>query len=48
VPLLVKSGRVARETYETPRAFVPAVRNVVTCYLVAVLLVIAGLLVHAT
>jgi len=48
VPLLVKSGRVARATYETPRAFVPAVRNVVTCYLVAVLLVIAGLLVHAT
>ena len=47
VPLLVKSGRVARTTYETPRAFVPAVRNVVTCYLVAVLLVIAGLLVHA-
>jgi 1,4-dihydroxy-2-naphthoate octaprenyltransferase len=48
VPLLVKSGRIARATYETPRAFVPAVRNVVTCYLVAVLLVIAGLLVHAT
>src|SRR6185312_7201491 len=24
VPLLVKSGRVARTTYETPRAFVPA------------------------
>ena len=47
VPLLVKSGRVARATYETPRAFVPAVRNIVTCYLVAVLLVIAGLLVHA-
>ena len=47
VPLLVKSGRVARITYETPRAFVPAVRHVVTCYLVAVLLVIAGLLVHA-
>jgi 1,4-dihydroxy-2-naphthoate octaprenyltransferase len=48
VPLLVKSGRIARATYETPRAFVPAVRNIVTCYLVAVLLVIAGLLVHAT
>jgi 1,4-dihydroxy-2-naphthoate octaprenyltransferase len=47
VPLLVKSGRVARATYETPRAFVPAVRNVVSCYLVAVLLVIAGLLVNA-
>jgi len=47
VPLLVKSGRVARTTYETPRAFVPAVRSIVTCYLGAVLLVIAGLLVHA-
>jgi 1,4-dihydroxy-2-naphthoate octaprenyltransferase len=47
MPLLVKSGRVARATYETPRAFVPAVRNIVTCYLVAVLLVIAGLLVRA-
>ncbi|HZW74767.1 MAG TPA: prenyltransferase [Caldimonas sp.] len=47
VPLLVKSGRVARATHETPRAFVPAVRSIVTCYLVAVLLVIAGLLVKA-
>ncbi len=47
VPLLVKSGRVARTTYETPRAFVPAVRHIVACYLVAVLLLIAGLLVHA-
>lgn len=47
LPLLVASGRVARTTYESPRAFVPAVRNIVTCYLVAVLLVIAGLLVHA-
>jgi len=47
VPLLVKSGRIARTTYETPRAFVPAVRSIVSCYLVAVLLVIAGLLVHA-
>jgi len=47
VPLLVQSGRVARRTYETPRAFVPAVRKIVACYLVAVLLLIAGLLVHA-
>ncbi|HEY3634151.1 MAG TPA: prenyltransferase [Caldimonas sp.] len=47
VPLLVKSGRVARTTYETPRAFVPAVRHIVACYLVAVLLLTAGLLVHA-
>jgi 1,4-dihydroxy-2-naphthoate octaprenyltransferase len=47
VPLLVKSGRVARTTYETPRAFVPAVRHIVACYLVAVLLLTAGLLVPA-
>lgn len=47
VPLLVKSGRIARTTYETPRAFVPAVRHIVACYLVATLLLTAGLLVHA-
>jgi len=47
LPLLVESGRIARTTYETPRAFVPAVRNIVACYLVAVLLLTAGLLAHA-
>ena len=45
VPLLVKSGRAARTTYESPRAFVPAVRAIVACYLVAVLLFSAGILV---
>ena len=45
LPLLVESGRTALATYETPRAFVPAVRRIVTCYLVAVLLFTAGLLV---
>ena len=45
-PLLVESGRVARSTYETPRAFVPAVRNIIACYLVATLLLTAGILVH--
>ena len=44
--VLVESGRVARSTYESPRAFVPAVRNIVACYLVAVLLLTAGILVH--
>ncbi|MFH1725788.1 MAG: prenyltransferase [Elusimicrobiota bacterium] len=34
VPLLVLSARAAFETYDTPRAFVPAVRSVVLCYLV--------------
>jgi 1,4-dihydroxy-2-naphthoate octaprenyltransferase len=47
VPLLVESGRVARSTYESPRAFVPAVRNIVACYLVAVLLLTAGIIVQA-
>jgi 1,4-dihydroxy-2-naphthoate octaprenyltransferase len=46
LPLLLESGRIARATCETPRAFVPAVRNIVGCYLVAVLLLIAGILVH--
>ncbi|HEY6134255.1 MAG TPA: UbiA family prenyltransferase, partial [Rubrivivax sp.] len=47
LPLLLESGRTARSTYETPRAFVPAVRNIVACYLVAVLLLTAGILVQA-
>lgn len=47
LPLLVASGRLALSTYETPRAFVPAVRNIVACYLAAVLLFTAGLLVQA-
>jgi len=45
LPLLVASGRTALATFETPRAFVPAVRRIVACYLVAVLLFTAGLLV---
>jgi len=48
LPLLIESGRTARSTYESPRAFVPAVRNIVACYLVTVLLLTAGILVHAT
>jgi len=47
LPLLVESGRIARLTYESPRAFVPAVRNIVACYLVAVLLLTAGIIVQA-
>jgi 1,4-dihydroxy-2-naphthoate octaprenyltransferase len=35
-PLLVQSARVGVRTYESPRRFVPAVRAVVGCYLVAV------------
>jgi len=48
VPLLIESGRVARSTYESPRAFVAAVRNIVACYLVAVLLLTAGILVQGS
>ncbi len=44
VPLLVASGRCAARTYESPRAFVPAVRSIVSCYLVAVLLFTCGIL----
>jgi hypothetical protein len=41
---MINSGRNAWHTYESPRAFVPAVRSIVTCYLVAVLLFSAGVL----
>lgn len=44
LPLLFASGRAAWRSYETPRAFVPAVRGIVSCYLVAVLLFSAGIL----
>ena len=47
LPLLVKSGRAAMRTYESPRAFVPAVRSIVACYSLAVLLFTAGILASA-
>ena len=47
LPLLVSSGRSALTTYESPRAFVPAVRSIVGCYLAAVLLFTAGILASA-
>jgi 1,4-dihydroxy-2-naphthoate octaprenyltransferase len=46
LPLLVSSARVALRSYESPRQFVPAIRAVVSCYLVAVTLFGAGLLVR--
>jgi 1,4-dihydroxy-2-naphthoate polyprenyltransferase len=46
-PLLVKSARNARFTYERPRDFIPAVRSVVACYVVAVTLFVAGVMSHA-
>jgi 1,4-dihydroxy-2-naphthoate polyprenyltransferase len=47
VPLLVKSARHAVVTYERPREFITAVRNVVACYVVAVTLFTLGVLAHA-
>ena len=37
----------AVRTYESPRQFLPAIRAMVTCYLVAVALFVVGILVHA-
>jgi 1,4-dihydroxy-2-naphthoate polyprenyltransferase len=44
MPLLVSSAKSARHTFETPRAFVPAIRSIVRCYLAALLLFIGGVL----
>jgi len=45
LPLLVSSARVALKTYESPRQFVPAIRAIVGCYLVAVAVFGAGVLI---
>lgn len=44
LPLLINSGRHALRTYDSPRKFVHAVRSIVVCYLVAVLLFSGGIL----
>jgi len=44
VPLLVTSACRAIRTFETPQQFVPAIRDIVACYLVAVTLFTAGIL----
>ncbi len=46
LPLLVMSGRRAIHTFESPRQFVPAIRSIVSCYMVAVSLFTAAVLVH--
>jgi 1,4-dihydroxy-2-naphthoate polyprenyltransferase len=43
-PWLVASGRDALRTFNAPRKFVPAMRGMVRCYLVAVLFFTAGIL----
>jgi 1,4-dihydroxy-2-naphthoate octaprenyltransferase len=47
LPLLIASGRSAIRTFETPQRFVPAIRAVVRCYLVAVTLFTSGILLQA-
>jgi 1,4-dihydroxy-2-naphthoate polyprenyltransferase len=44
LPLLVSSARCAIGTYESPRQFVPAIRRIVSCYLLAVSAFILGIL----
>lgn len=47
LPLLISSGRCAVGTFGTPRLFVPAIRDIVSCYLVAVALFTAAIAVSA-
>jgi 1,4-dihydroxy-2-naphthoate octaprenyltransferase len=47
LPLLVASGRRAIHSFESPRRFVPAIRSIVSCYMVAVALFTAGVFLHA-
>jgi 1,4-dihydroxy-2-naphthoate octaprenyltransferase len=47
-PLLAASARVALRSYESPRQFVPAIRAIVACYALALVLFVAGImLAHA-
>ena len=47
LPLLISSTRRAVATFNTPRQFVPAIRDVVACYAVAVVLFTAAIALHA-
>jgi len=47
LPLLIRSARRAFVTFEQPRQFVAAIRDIVACYLVAVGLFTAGVLLQA-
>ena len=47
LPLLVASAKSALRTFDAPRLFVPAIRSIVGCYLVAVGLFTAGILLAA-
>jgi len=47
LPLLIMSARRAMHTFESPRQFVPAIRSIVSCYMVAVALFTVGIFLHA-
>ena len=47
LPFLVASARRAGGTFETPRLFVPAIRSIVACYVVAVTFFTLGVLARA-
>ena len=47
LPLLIRSARRAFATFEHPRQFVAAVRDIVACYLVAVGLFTGGVMLWA-
>ncbi len=47
LPLLFNSARKARDTYLQPKLFVGAIRSIVNCYLVCVMLFTLGCIAHA-
>lgn len=47
LPLLITSARRAMNTFESPRQFVPAIRSIVSCYAVAVMLFTLGVFLNA-
>jgi 1,4-dihydroxy-2-naphthoate octaprenyltransferase len=46
-PWLVNSARLAASTFETPRLFVPAIRNLVRCYLLTLAIFTASILLQS-
>jgi 1,4-dihydroxy-2-naphthoate octaprenyltransferase len=47
LPLLITSARQATNTFESPRQFVPAIRSIVSCYVVAVMLFTVSVFLNA-
>jgi 1,4-dihydroxy-2-naphthoate octaprenyltransferase len=47
LPLLLTSARHAIHTFDSPRRFVPAIRSIVSCYAVAVILFTLGVFLNA-